>query len=196
MLGLRLPHRRTTQDDAEKPFWISFSDMMTALMVLFLVVMTVTLLAVTHTISQAERMKTQRDAEINKLMAKIREASRDFPGITLRGNTIDFGDQARFDTDSNRLTREQAQHLRAFVPSVLKIARDPLGKKWLKRVVVEGYADQRGTYLHNLDLSMQRSERVLCALLAMPEPQEKSLTRKTACLYRSFFWWAGHRSIL
>ncbi len=60
MLGLRLPCRHKTQDDAEKPFWISFSDMMTALMVLFLVVMTVTLLAVTHTVSQAERMKTAK----------------------------------------------------------------------------------------------------------------------------------------
>ena len=191
MLGLRLPYRRTIRDEAEKPFWISFSDMMTALMVLFLVVMTVTLLAVTHTISQTERMKTQRDAEINKLMAKIREASRDFPGITLNGSTIDFGDQARFDTDSNRLTREQAQHLRAFVPSVLKIARDPLGKKWLKRVVVEGYADQRGTYLHNLDLSMQRSERVLCALLAMPEAQEKSLSPEDRLLIEQLFLVGG-----
>jgi outer membrane protein OmpA-like peptidoglycan-associated protein len=191
MLGLRLPRRRTTQDDAEKPFWISFSDMMTALMVLFLVVMTVTLLAVTHTVSQAESMKAQRDAEINKLMTKIQEASQDFPGITLKGNTIDFGDQARFDTDSNRLTREQAQHLRAFVPSVLKIARDPLGKKWLKRVVVEGYADQRGTYLHNLDLSMQRSERVLCALLAMPEPQEKSLNHQDRLLIQELFLVGG-----
>lgn len=191
MLGLRLPCRHKTHDDAEKPFWISFSDMMTALMVLFLVVMTVTLLAVTHTISQAERMKTQRDAEISKLMAKIREASRDFPGITLKGNTIDFGDQARFETDSSRLTREQAQHLRAFVPSVLKIARDPLGKKWLKRIVVEGYADQRGTYLHNLDLSMQRSERVLCALLAMPEPQEKSLNHEDRLLIQQLFLVGG-----
>ncbi len=191
MLGLRLPYRRSTQDEAEKPFWISFSDMMTALMVLFLVVMTVTLLAITHTISQAERMKTVRDAEINKLMAKIREASQDFPGITLKGSTIDFGDQARFDTDSYRLNREQAQHLRAFVPSVLKIARDPLGKKWLKRVVVEGYADQRGTYLHNLDLSMQRSERVLCALLAMPEPQEKSLSPEDRLLIEQLFLVGG-----
>ena len=191
MLGLRLPYRPSTRDDAEKPFWISFSDMMTALMVLFLVVMTVTLLAVTHTISQTERMKTQRDAEINKLMAKIREASQNFPGITHKGNTISFGDQARFDTDSNRLTREQAQHLRAFVPSVLKIARDPLGKKWLKRVVVEGYADQRGTYLHNLDLSMQRSERVLYALLAMPEPQEKSLSPEDRLLIEQLFLVGG-----
>ncbi len=66
-----------------------------------------------------------------------------FPGITIRGTTIDFGDQARFDTDSAVLTGSQARHLRAFVPRVLAIARDPLGQRWLKRVVVEGYADQR-----------------------------------------------------
>jgi hypothetical protein len=42
MLGMMHRHRRPVRDEAEKPFWISFSDMMTALMVLFLVVMTVT----------------------------------------------------------------------------------------------------------------------------------------------------------
>jgi hypothetical protein len=37
--------RRGGRDEAEKPFWISFADLMTALMVLFLVVMGVALLA-------------------------------------------------------------------------------------------------------------------------------------------------------
>ena len=191
MLGLKSRPHRGAKEEAEKPFWISFSDMMTALMVLFLVVMTVTLLAVTHTISEAERRKTQRDDEINKLLMKIHETSKNFPGITLRGHTIDFGDQARFDTDSHRLTDEQARHLRAFAPGILKIARDPLGQKWLKRVVVEGYADQRGTYLHNLDLSMQRSERVLCALLARPEPDEVPISKEDRLLIRELFLVGG-----
>lgn len=54
MLGIRLPIRNKSRDEGEKPFWISFSDLMSALMVLFLVAMTVALLAVTHEISQAE----------------------------------------------------------------------------------------------------------------------------------------------
>ena len=191
MLGLRSRPHASAKEEAEKPFWISFSDMMTALMVLFLVVMTVTLLAVTHTFSEAERRKTQRDDEINKLMMKIDETAKNFPGITLRGHTIDFGDQARFDTDSHKLTDEQARHLRAFAPGILRIARDPLGQKWIKRVIVEGYADQRGTYLHNLNLSMQRSERVLCALLAKPEPGEVPISKEDRLLIRELFLVGG-----
>lgn len=166
MLGIRIPVRQKSRDDAEKPFWISFSDLMAALMVLFLVAMTVALLAVTHEISETERQKTERDQEIAKLLARIEESTKDFPGVTLKGRRVDFGDRARFDTNSHQLSREQADLLRAVVPKVLEIARDPLGQKWLKRVVVEGFADQRGTYLHNLNLSLQRSQRVMCELLA------------------------------
>jgi Membrane MotB of proton-channel complex MotA/MotB len=46
MLGTRVVIKRGASDEAEKPFWISFSDLMSALMVLFLVVMSVALLAV------------------------------------------------------------------------------------------------------------------------------------------------------
>jgi len=191
MLGIRTPIRKPVPDEAEKPFWISFSDMMTALMVLFLVVMTVALLAVTHTISETERLKAARDSEINTLMARIRDASSTFPGIRLSGSTIDFGDQARFDTDRGSLKPEQARHLRAFVPHILNIARDPLGRKWIKRVVVEGYADRRGTYLHNLDLSIQRSENVLFALLAEPEPGEKPLSPQDRLLVQQLFLVGG-----
>lgn len=38
--------KKKTKEEGEKPFWISFSDLMTALMVMFLVVMAVALLAV------------------------------------------------------------------------------------------------------------------------------------------------------
>jgi hypothetical protein len=56
---------------------------------------------------------------------------------------------------------------------------------------VEGYADQRGTYLHNLDLSMQRSERVLCALLAQPEPEENPLSQEDRLLIQQLFLVGG-----
>lgn len=191
MLGLKLPPRRKPREEAEKPFWISFSDMMTALMVLFLVVMTVALLAVTHTVTESERKKNEREEEIARLMMRIREMTKDFPGITLKGQTIDFGDQARFDTDSHTLTPRQERRLRAFVPGILRIARDPLSKKWLKRVVVEGYADQRGTYLHNLNLSILRSERVLCALLAKPELDESPLAEDDRRLIKQLFLVGG-----
>ena len=48
MLGSRKTPLKRHRDEAEKPFWISFSDLMTALMVLFLVAMAVALLSVTE----------------------------------------------------------------------------------------------------------------------------------------------------
>lgn len=184
LLGPRFPPRTKSHEEAEKPFWISFSDLMTALMVLFLVAMTVALLAITHEISEAERQKATREEEINHLLHRLQEAARDFPGVTVRGPTIDFGERARFDTNSHRLTEEQARLLRRFVPKALQLARDPLGRQWLKRISVEGFADARGSYLHNLNLSLQRSERVLCALLAPPgsaealSPEDRRLVRE------------------
>lgn len=169
MLGMRAATRQKHRDEGEKPFWISFSDLMSALMVLFLVAMTVALLAITNEISEAEQKKAQREVEIEKLMARIQEIVKDFPGVTVRGRSVDFGDRARFDTNSHRLSADQSRLLRQIVPRVLEVARDPLGEKWIKRAVVEGFADQRGTYLHNLNLSMQRSQRVLCVLLG-PTP--------------------------
>lgn len=46
MLGYRLSNPRRQRDEGEKPFWISYADLMTAMMVLFLVIMSVSLLVV------------------------------------------------------------------------------------------------------------------------------------------------------
>lgn len=165
---LRPAGRGKNRSEAEKPFWISYADLMTALMVLFLVALTVALLAITHEVSETERQKKARADDLHAFLVRLRLITERFPGVTLRGAAIDFGERARFETNSHRLTEEQMRLLREFVPGVLELARDPLGEKWLKRIAVEGFADARGSYLHNLNLSLQRSQRVLCALLAPP----------------------------
>jgi len=177
---------RRSKEEGEKPFWISFADLMTALMVMFLLVMSVALLAVTNEISEADRNKAIREQEIDMLLAKIEKAAENHPGISVDKNraVIDFGERARFETGSSQLSSVQAQYLSQFVSEMLVIAHDELGSKWLKRIVAEGYADQRGDYLLNLNLSLQRSQRVLCALLSpaptqayMLNPAEKEQVR-------------------
>lgn len=191
MLAMRTASQQKHREEGEKPFWISFSDLMSALMVLFLVAMTVALLAITNEISESERAKTQREEEIDTLMERIKDVVKDFPGVTVRGRSVDFGDRARFETNSHHLQPEQARLLRALVPRILEVARDPLGEKWIKRVVVEGFADQRGTYLHNLNLSMQRSERVLCVLFDRPAHDEVPISEADRLKIRELFLVGG-----
>ena len=75
MLGTPFIVKRGAKGEAEKPFWISYADLMTALMVLFLVVMSVALLAVTKTVSEIERQRTEREQDIAKLLDEVQEAA-------------------------------------------------------------------------------------------------------------------------
>lgn len=194
MLSARAAVKRSVKDQAEKPFWISFADLMTALMVLFLLVMSVALLAVTKTVTEAERREAEWKRDIENLMNRVAKATSRYPGVTVDRDrrVIDFGDRARFDTASHKLLPPQERLLRAFIPEVLAIARDELGRKWLKRIVVEGFADQRGTYLFNLNLSLQRSQRVLCALLAQPFDDERRMTPDELEQIRELFLVGGY----
>lgn len=194
MIKKNLIMGRRNKEEGEKPFWISFADLMTALMVMFLLVMSVALLAITDQVSAADRNKVQREHEIDQLLEKIQTAAERYPGISVDKNraVIDFGDRARFDTGSSTLTREQAMYLSQFVSEILVVAQGELGNKWLKRVIAEGYADQRGDYLMNLNLSMQRSQRVLCALLAPAAGQEYALTPVEKERVRDYFLVGGY----
>jgi outer membrane protein OmpA-like peptidoglycan-associated protein len=182
---------RSSGDEAEKPFWISYADLMTSLMVLFLIVMLASLVALTRTVSdlqdtqsrseilagryktlkaqerKRQRLEGGRLAAIDKFWDKLERSSKGL-GVRLDRDrqVIDFGSRARFASGSDALSGRDETLLRRFTPSLLGIANSALGRKVLDRVVVEGYADKRGSYLYNLNLSLDRSQRVLCALLA------------------------------
>jgi outer membrane protein OmpA-like peptidoglycan-associated protein len=168
MLGVQLAARRGGRDEAEKPFWISFADLMTALMVLFLVVMGVALLAVTKNVTERERKQEQHRKDIERILDEFERAAKRHQGIKVdrSRSVIDYGDRARFAFGKWNLNAEQEDVLRSFVPEILGLANSELGKRVLKRIVVEGYTDRTGTYLSNLNLSLQRSQKVLCTMFA------------------------------
>lgn len=178
--GIRMSTNRRGREEGEKPFWISFSDLMSALMVLFLVALTVALLAVTKKVSEDEREDRGRSEAIASLMQEIQQvvSQKEFEGVRIVGNTIDFGPRGRFEREGqNTLSIPQRQMLRQFTPKLLDRLRvTDAGKYWFKRAIVEGYASQSGKYLFNLNLSLERSERVLCELLREPVNGDLALT--------------------
>ncbi|MBF0236969.1 MAG: OmpA family protein [SAR324 cluster bacterium] len=188
MLGSRIVKSKKHKDEGEKPFWISYADLMTALMMLFLVVMSVSLIVVNQKIDEKNQIEKERIArfegrikEIKNLCNEIHQianSTSDFNNIKVDcvNNRIDFGTQALFDFGKYNLSKNAEIALRSFVPEILKIANSETGQKWLKRIVVEGFTDNRGAYLLNLNLSLQRAQQVLCALFHAPLPEEHPLT--------------------
>jgi outer membrane protein OmpA-like peptidoglycan-associated protein len=171
--------RRSQKQEGESPFWISFSDLMSALMVLFLLVMAVTLISVTKDVSTTtEQRKIQREQEIKALMETIRHNSSEFPEVKVDEATyqIDLGDVVRFDSGRSNIGEDGSRFLRSYVPVLLKAQASELGQKWIRRIVVEGFTDQDGTYLRNLGLSLQRSQRLVCVLFDRPYSNEMPLS--------------------
>jgi outer membrane protein OmpA-like peptidoglycan-associated protein len=192
MFHSRIIVKRNGRDDAEKPFWISFSDLMTALMVLFLVVMGVALLAVTKNVTEQAKKEEQHNQNINLILDHFSEAAKRYDGIKLDRvrHVIDFGQRAQFTFGDWHLNDQQEAVLRQFVPEIIALANDSLGKSILKRIVVEGYTDKKGSYLSNLNLSLQRSQRVLCAMFALTGPSLLSDDLKENV--RSLFFVGGY----
>lgn len=186
--------KRGGKDEGERPFWISFSDLMTALMALFLVVMSVTLLAVTKKVDQEEQRKIQREQDIASIMKKIRQDANRWSQIKVNENTyrIDLGEIVRFERGQSSISPEGQQFLRHYIP-VLLTAYDTLeGKAWIRRIVVEGFTDQDGSYLYNLQLSLERSRQVVCSLYNPPLPEETPLTEVQKTTIRELFLVGGY----
>ena len=186
--------RRVQKQEGENPFWISFSDLMLALMALFLVVMAVTLIAVTKDVTTAEQRKIQREKDIRQLMSTITEISHQFREIRVDESTyrIDLGDVVRFDSGRSDIAPAGARFLRRYVPVLLQVQASELGEKWIRRIVVEGFTDQDGTYLYNLGLSLERSKRVVCVLYAPPYSDETPLEETQRRQIRDLFLVGGY----
>jgi outer membrane protein OmpA-like peptidoglycan-associated protein len=183
MIGARVTVRRGGKSEAEKPFWISFADLMTALMVLFLIVMAVALLAVTKTVSEREQAEARQKAAISDCLLRVAEAAKarnEGAKVDTIRQVIDFGDRARYETNVYALTGDQKGVLRRFVPELLSLAATGSCKSVLKRIVVEGYTDKTGFYLNNLSLSLMRSRGVLCAMYETSGPDVLTNEQKEA----------------
>lgn len=196
MLGQRINIGKRRTDEGEKPFWISFSDLMSALMILFLVVMTAALLSVTQQLRDTQKKAGERQKEIEEIMDRLAEQASSFPQVRVSEErmTIDFGEVGRFASGSDALPGSGIDLLRGFVPKVLAEARTDLGRKWFKRVVVEGFTDTDGSYLFNLDLSLRRAERVVCTLLTQGDAGAPTLSEAEMLEVRRLFMVGGFSS--
>lgn len=168
MFGVRYSPPKT-ESEGEKPFWISYADLMTALMMLFLVVMVASLISVTKKIAIETSGEKQRAADIQKICATLNlEALKVNKNIHVdcKDNRINFGEAGRFGYDGYKLNPEGVRALRDVVPIILQVSNGEEGRKWFKQVLIEGFTDTDGAYLYNLHLSLLRSESVMCTLLS------------------------------
>ncbi len=194
MFGNAFGVKKRRSDEAEKPFWISYADLMTAMMVLFLVVMVASLSSVTQRIQRAEQGEKVRGQDIARLCERLELHARSVNKtivVDCHDNRISFGEAGRFDHNRFFLNAEGQKALQDVVPLVLEASDSDEGKKWFKQIVIEGFTDTDGSYLYNLHLSLQRSEWVMCSLLDSRSPLQKSISAEQQIQIRKLFLAGG-----
>lgn len=173
------------QDEGEKPFWISFADLMTASMTLFLVVMAITIVSLTKKFEQQTAAEAKRREAITKCSKHLEvSANEKFPGkvrVEKIGNgegiRLDLGSIVRFADARFDISPDSGRFLREYIPDVLNVIEKKECAAYFRRVMIEGYTSSTGSYLTNLRLSLDRSHEVLCAL-SSPEPGETPIDQK------------------
>lgn len=179
-------------DEGERPFWISYADMMTACMTLFLVIMAAFLAVNAKSLEEklkADRMINDRRLAIENVMGRIRGRVEKMPGVAqdevqvrVDNQTIDMGKVCQFNQGQYMLTAAQQAKLRKYVQEsvVAEYLEKSNDRRWIKSVDVVGFASREGTYLTNLGISQARSAFMVCSLLELPagsRPEEKELFR-------------------
>jgi outer membrane protein OmpA-like peptidoglycan-associated protein len=193
MFSNNLPSRHKSEE-GERPFWISYADLMTALMILFLVVMVASIVSLTDVIKNQAEGEKQRSKDIAELCRKLKlkaEGSDQRIKVDCNDNRINFGEAGRFGHDDFRLGNEGRNALRNVVPLILDAAESEEGKSWFKQVLIEGFTDTDGSYLYNLHLSLQRSEFVMCTLLDVRATSQIELTETQKAQVRNLFLAGG-----
>ena len=183
--------RRPSEE--ERPFWISYADLMTAMMVLFLATMAITIVAV----SKKMVGDVEAGREKQKICEEIKRGVKNNPFVNVGCSDfrITFGEVGRFEPNKYYLVpgTEAATNaaLAELVPVILRTARTTRGQRYLKKVVVEGYASPVGSYLRNLHLSMQRSEWVMCLLIDPAKNDHMQLSEEDSLMVQKIFLAGG-----
>ena len=194
---MRRIQQHRSQSKASTGFWQSYSDMMAALLLLFVLALTGVMYHARREFevkqeqvnAQAEIIRTQEEQleEILGVRKKLIEAIRNrFAGTELevdaQTGAIRFKSDLMFAFGSSVLTEEGKIFLDQFLPGYFAILLGDDFLPYIGEIIVEGHTDSVGSYISNLNLSQSRAYSVAAYFLAddqtMFQPEELTILRQ------------------
>ena len=155
--------------EEEVGFWISFSDLMASILIIFILLFVYKLVEyqanLTEKEQQIQELTSTRVKIIEMLQEEFKKEDIDI-NIDPKTGTIKLNESILFDTSKSELKEEGKEFARRFIPIYVKIL---LGneevKSQLSQIIIEGHTDDVGSYMSNLKLSQDRTLSVAQFLL-------------------------------
>lgn len=150
-------------------YWISFSDLMSGVLIVFILLFIYKILDYQNNIESKEKMiqdlSSTRMQIISMLQEEFEKENIDIV-IDPKTGAIRLSEAILFDYGENNLKDEGKVFLERFIPIYAKIL---FGSEEIKsqvsQIIIEGHTDTEGDYIFNLQLSQERALSVVEHLL-------------------------------
>ena len=165
---MRYKRKTNKVGNPQHDYWQSYSDMMAALLLIFILIMSLALIQANisykETLKQAEQLQEQKE-QLNKLLgikpeiiATLKDELKDF-GVTIDSKTgdIQFESDILFDYNKVQLKSQGSEFLGQFMPKYLGVILSEKYLPYIAEIIIEGHTDDVGDYMSNLKLSQDRA---------------------------------------
>ncbi|WP_138227620.1 OmpA/MotB family protein [Paenibacillus algicola] len=170
--------------EAEKEsFWVSYTDLMSALLVIFALVLMITIFNTQSAYEEKEAAINEKNQMIEDVIGVkseiIQELIRAFEDSDLamevdpQTGAIRFSGGVFFDLNSSMVSVKGTDYLEKFIPQYINILLSDRFKDEVSQIIVEGHTDTTGGYLYNLQLSQDRALSVVQQIFQPSFPEFK-----------------------
>ncbi|MDE5415124.1 OmpA family protein [Alkalihalobacterium chitinilyticum] len=160
-------------EQEEGHFWPSFTDLLTAILLCFILIFIIMMVIKSF---QIQEMKRTIDQIMGVRVNLIQDLNEEFSDSTLnieideKTGALIFNTDILFEFDATELKPEAFQFLDEFVPAYLDVLLERGYEDYISEIIIEGHADKIGSYLYNLELSQQRAFSVAEHILSEDFP--------------------------
>jgi chemotaxis protein MotB len=171
-------------DASEQEYWLSYSDLMAGLLMIFALMLFAALHHYGRIIEEAGTVASTRLGIIKKL-----EEIADSTGVSIDPitGTVRFPDGVLFAQGQASLQPAGREQLDRFAEKYFEVLLgNPATRDELRAVVIEGHTNDDASYMYNLDLSQRRAFAVMQHLLASAPEHDQALKQFVTASGRSF----------
>ena len=155
----------------EPSYWQSYSDMMAALLLIFILIIAITLAIYKQKTTELDQAKGELESTrsqlqdivgvrtdiIGQLQSRFNNSSMK---VDAQNGSISFSSDVLFKYGSANLTDASKATLTEIIPMYLDVLLQDQFRDYIAEIIIEGHTDTDGSYQHNMELSSERASSV------------------------------------